>query len=104
MNNEFLLELTSTLQQTKSRKQLNSDIKQLEKVINMMRLTGTFAKGNTKKELNAYIKQLSSQLSTIKLKGKIDSRNLKTEVDKALSNNSKRVVFFVCEKEELFNG
>ena len=75
MNNEFLLELTSTLQQTRSRKQLNSDTK-----------------------------QLSSQLSTIKLKGKIDSRNLKTEVDKALSNNSKRVVFFVCEKEELFNG
>ena len=75
MNNEFLLELTSTLQQNKSRKQLNSDIK-----------------------------QLSSQLSTIKLKGKIDSRNLKTKVDKALSNNSKRVVFFVCEKEELFNG
>ena len=69
MNNEFLLELTSTLQQTRSRKQLNSDTK-----------------------------QLSSQLSTIKLKGKIDSRNLKTEVDKALSNNSKRVVFFVCVK------
>ena len=75
MNNEFLLELTSTLQQTGRRKQLNSDTK-----------------------------QLSSQLSTIKLKGKIDSRNLKTKVDKALSNNSKRVVFFVCEKEELFNG
>ena len=69
MNNEFLLELTSTLQQTGRRKQLNSDTK-----------------------------QLSSQLSTIKLKGKIDSRNLKTKVDKALSNNSKRVVFFVCEK------
>lgn len=88
MNDEFLLELIATLQQSRSKKQLNSDIKQLEKILNMLRLTATFAKGNTKKELNAYIKQLSGQLSAIKLRGKIDSRNLKAEVGKALTSIS----------------
>lgn len=76
------------LDQSKSKKQINADLKQLEKVINMLRLTGTFAKGDTKKELNAYIKSLQPQLSHIKLTAKIDSKNLKREVDKALNDIS----------------
>ncbi len=85
MNNEFLLDLKGTLQQTKTRKQLNDDIKQIEKSIHALRITGVFAKGETKKSLNAYINQLSGRLSTLKLKAKIDNRNLKREMDSALN-------------------
>ena len=88
MNDSYIIDLLSTLDQSKSKKQINSDIRQLEKTINMLRLTATFAKADTKRELNAYIKQLSDQLSTIKLKAKIDSKNLKSEVNKALNNVS----------------
>lgn len=88
MNNEFILDLIGSLQQSSSKKQINSDIKQLEKAINMLRITGTFAKGNTKKELNAHIKSLQSQLGHVKLNAKIDSRNIKREVDNALKNIS----------------
>lgn len=88
MDNHFSLDIVGALHQSRSRKQINSDIKQIEKTINMLRLTGTLAKGDTKKELNAYIKSLQSQLNHIKLSAKIDSRNLKSEVDKALSGMS----------------
>lgn len=88
MSNEYVLDITCALHQAGSRKQINSDIKQLEKVINMLCLTGTFAKGDTKRELNTYIKSLQSQLAHIKLTAKIDSRGLKSEVDKALNSIS----------------
>lgn len=88
LNDSYILDLLGALDQSKSKKQINADLKQLEKVINMLRLTGTFAKGDTKKELNAYIKSLQSQLSHIKLTAKIDSKNLKREVDKALNGIS----------------
>ena len=88
MNDSYILDLLGALDQSKSKKQINADLKQIEKVINMLRLTGTFAKGDTKKELNAYIKSLQSQLSHIKLTAKIDSKNLKREVDKALNGIS----------------
>ncbi len=88
MSNEYVLDIIGALHQAESKKQINVDIKQLEKVINMLRLTGTFAKGDTKKELNAYIKSLQSQLAHIKLAAEVDSRKLKSEVDKALSGMS----------------
>ena len=88
MDNHFSLDIVGALHQSRSRKQINSDIKQIEKTINMLRLTGTFAKGDTKKEVNACIKSLQSQLNHIKLSAKIDSRNLKSEVDKALNGMS----------------
>ena len=84
MSNEFLLDLIANLQQAKSKKQLNADIRQLEKEINMLRLTATLAKGNTKNEINSIIKELSGKLNYIKLKGKIDDKNLKREIDKIL--------------------
>jgi len=88
LDENFLLDLVSCIEQNKSQKQVNADIKQLEKTINMLRLTATLAQGSSKKELNAYIKTLSNQLSTIKLKAQIDSKNLKSELDKALNNVS----------------
>jgi len=88
LNDNYILDFLGTLHQNRSQKQLNSDIKTLEKTINMLRLTATLAQGSSKKEINAYIKQLSGQLSTIKLKAQIDSKNLKSEVNKALNNVS----------------
>ena len=88
MEENFLLDLVSCIEQNKSQKQINSDIKTLEKTINMLRLTATLAQGSSKKEINTYIKKLSNQLSTIKLKAQIDSKNLKGEVNKALNNVS----------------
>lgn len=85
-SNEFMLELTASLNQSKTQKQINADIRKLQKTINMLSITGTFAKGDTKKELNRWIKDLGAKLNYVKLKGKIDSRNLKNEIDKSLQN------------------
>lgn len=86
LQDNFILDLTAALKMAQSKKQVNSDIKELEKVINTLRITGVFAKANTKKELNAYIKQLETQLSTLKLKAKIDDRKLKHDIDQSLNN------------------
>ncbi len=88
LEENFLLDLVSALDQSRSQKRVNADIKTLEKTINMLRLTATLAKGSSKKEINAYIKTLSSQLSTIKLRAKIDSKNLKSEINSALGKVS----------------
>ncbi len=88
MEENFLLDLVSALDQSRSQKRVNADIKTLEKTINMLRLTATLAKGSSKKEINAYIKTLSSQLSTIKLRAKIDSKNLKSEINSELGKVS----------------
>ena len=85
-SNEFILKLTGSLEQAKTRKQINADIRQLQKTISMLRITGTFAKGETKKELNQWLKDMGAKLNHVKLKGKIDSRNLKREMDKSLQN------------------
>ncbi len=86
--NEFIIDLLGRLDQKKTQKQVNADIKNIEKTVNMLRLTGIFAKGDTKKNLNTYIKALQSQLDHVKLTAKIDSKNLKSEVDKALNSVS----------------
>ena len=88
MENNFMMELTACLNRAKSRRQLNSDIKEIEKAVNMLRITGIFAKGNTKKELNSYIKTLQSQLNHVKLTAKVDHKNVKDEVNRALNHVS----------------
>ena len=88
MEENFLIDLVGGLDQRRSQKQVNADIKTLERTINKLRLTATLAKGNSKKEINAYIKTLSNQLSTIKLKAKIDSKNIKSAIDSALNKVS----------------
>lgn len=88
MNKDFQISLSALLDKAKSKKQINADIKVLEKAINSLRLVATFSKAATKKELNAYINQLTGQLSTLKLKARIDSKNLKSEINHALSSTS----------------
>lgn len=84
---EFEIVLSALLNQSKSKKQINSDIKSLEQVINSLRLIATINKAS-RKEINAYIKQLEGQISTLNLKAKIDSKNLKREIDQVLNNLS----------------
>lgn len=86
--NEFMLKLVAMLDMAKSKKQVNSQVKELEKSIRNLRLTATLLKGESKKNFNQTVKQLESQLAQIKLKAKIDTKNIKSDVDKALQNIS----------------
>lgn len=78
------------LDEQKSKTQINSDIKDLEKLVRKLKLTATLAKGTTKTELNQTIKQLESQLRQIKLQARIDNRQLNREINNALRNVSAR--------------
>lgn len=89
-NNEFVLNLMAMLDKQKSKSQINTDIKDLEKVLRKVRLVATLTKGTTKTELNQTIKQLEAQLRQIKLQARIDSRQLNREINNALRNVSAR--------------
>ena len=86
--NEFMLKLVAMQDKAKSKKQVNSDIKELEKVVRNLRLTATLAKGTSKQQIKQTIRQLESQISHIKLQAKIDQKNLKSDIDKAWQNIS----------------
>lgn len=88
MTDEFTLKLVALLDKTKTKKQVNSDIRELEKVVKNLRLTATLAKGTSKQQINQMVKQLEGQLNKIKLQAKLDQKNLKSDVDKALQNIS----------------
>ena len=68
----FRIQLSALLNKSESKKQINADIKTIQKSLNMLRLTAILSKGDSKKLLNQYIKQLSSQLNHIKLQAKLD--------------------------------
>ena len=87
-DNEFLISLVGALDKAKSKKQVNSDIKELEKVVRNLRLTATLLKGKSKQEINQVVKQIEGQLQHIRLQAKIDQKNLKSDIDKALQNIS----------------
>ena len=89
-NNEFMIRLLALLEKQKSKTQINTDIKDLEKLVRKLKLTATLAKGTSKTELNQTIKQLESQLRQIKLQAKIDNRQLNREINNALRNVSAR--------------
>lgn len=93
-DNEFMIKLITLLDKQKSKSQINSDIKELEKVIRKIRLIGTFSKGTTKSELNQTIKQLETQLRQVKLQAKIDNRQLNREINNALRNVNARDIQF----------
>lgn len=86
--NEFIIELLARLNEEKSKKQIDANIKQLEKVIKKIELICTFTKGDTKKELNAYITQLNEQLNHIKLQAKLDNKKLQRQINESLKNIS----------------
>ena len=61
-NNDFMMQLAAALDAAKSKKQINSDIKQLEKTVNLMRLTATLLRGDSKKLIKEQINQIQAQL------------------------------------------
>lgn len=67
-NNDFMMQLAAALDAAKSKKQINSDIKQLEKTVNLMRLTATLLKDDSKKAIKEQINQIQSQLAPVKLR------------------------------------
>lgn len=87
-NNDFVIKLLAMLDKSASKKEINSNIKDLEKAVRTLSLTATLAKGATKQELNQTIKLLEGQLNHIKLQAKIERKNLKADVDKALQSVS----------------
>ena len=85
-SNEFMVQLIATVDAVRSKKQINSDIKQLEKTLNMMRLTATLLKGDSKKAIKEQINQIQSQLAPVKLAAKLDEKATQRAVNNALKN------------------
>lgn len=85
-NNDFMMQLAAALNVAKSKKQINADIKQLEKTVNLMRLTATLLKGDTKKQIKEQINQIQAQLAPVKLAAKLDEKQAQQAVNNALKN------------------
>lgn len=85
-NNDFMMQLAAALDAAKSKKQINSDIKQLEKTVNLMRLTATLLRGDSKKLIKEQINQIQAQLAPVKLAAKLDEKATQRAVNNALKN------------------
>lgn len=85
-NHDFIVQLIAALQVAKSKKQVNSDIKQIEKSINMVRLTATLLRGDSKKAIKEQINQIQTQLTPVKLAAKLDEKQAQRAVNDALKN------------------
>jgi len=83
-----MVKIVAQLDQAKSKKNISSEVKNLEKSVRNLRLTATLLKGESKKNINQAIKQLEGQLNKIKLQAKIDTKNLKADMNKALNSLS----------------
>lgn len=88
INNDFMVELIAALNNAKSTKQVNQDIKSIEKTVNALRLTATFLKGDSKKQLNAIIRELESNIRAVKVKTTFDSKQAQRAINDALKNVS----------------
>ncbi|WP_367568357.1 phage tail tape measure protein [Lacrimispora sp.] len=88
INNDFMVELIAVLNNAKSTKQVNQDIKSIEKTVNALRLTATLLKGDSKKQLNTIINELESNVKAVKVKTTFDSKQAQKAVNDALKNVS----------------
>jgi chromosome segregation ATPase len=86
MTNDFMVELMAALSVAKSKKQINQDIKNIEKSLNTLRLTANLFKGESKKQVNAAIKELESKARVIRIKADFDSKQAQKAVNDALKN------------------
>lgn len=75
--NKPIIKLIGMLNKSASKKQIDSDIRELEKAVSTVRLTALLAKGESRQQLQQFAKQLESHLAQIKLKAKIDKKVLK---------------------------
>lgn len=87
-DNDSMLKLTAALDKAKSTKQLNQDIKNIEKTINQLHLMAKLYQGESRTQLNASIKELEKKVDVIRLKAEIDNKKIKADLDHALSNVS----------------
>lgn len=78
----------AALSVAKSKKQINQDIKNIEKSINTLRLTADLFKGESQKQVNAAIKELESKARVIRIKADFDSKQAQKAVNDALKNVS----------------
>ena len=85
-NNDFMMQLAAAVDISKSKKQINADIKQLEKTVNLMRLTATLLRGDSKKLIKEQINQIQAQLAPVKLAAKLDEKQAQQAVNNALKN------------------
>ena len=74
MDSNQTLKLTGMLDQKKTKKQMSSDIRQLERIVAALRVTGVFAEAETKRELEACLEQIQAQVDHTKLSVKIDTK------------------------------
>lgn len=89
-NNESMLRLAALLDKAKSKRQINDDIKQLEKIVSTLRLTAVLAKSTSRQQLNQIIRQLEGQVNQIKLQARLDKKTLNANINKTLSEVSFR--------------
>lgn len=87
-NDTFMVELMAALNRKGSQKQINTDIKQLEKTINNLKLTATLLKGDSKRQIKEALTSMQSQLAPIKLQAKLDAKAAQRSINDALENVS----------------
>lgn len=87
-NNNFMLELMAALRLNESKKQINTDIKQLEKTIRKLRVTAMLLKGDSKKQIKEALTSVQSQLTPMKVKASLDKKAAQRAVDGALKKVS----------------
>lgn len=85
-DNDSMIKLTAALEKEKSTKQINQDIKALEKTISQLHLMAVLYKGESRKELDTSIEELEKKVKAIKLKTTVDVRIITKEIDGALQN------------------
>ncbi len=64
-DNESIVKLIRMLNKSSSQKQINSDIRELEKAGSAIRLTAILTKGESRQQLTQLVKQLENQLNTL---------------------------------------
>ncbi len=102
--NNFWIDLVASLKKGQSRKQIQSDAKNLGEI--KVPLVGTLDKAKTKAQIK---KDLASLNGTVRLTGKIDGKGLNDSVQKAAQDAQKKVksqpveIDFNVRKDKLIN-
>ncbi|MFT4007132.1 MAG: hypothetical protein QM683_16450 [Lacrimispora sp.] len=89
-DNNYIIQLKAALDKAKSEKQINQDLKAIEKNIRQLNLVASLYKGDSKKQLDSVIAELESKVQVVKLRTKFDQKQTQKEVGEALNNVSVR--------------
>lgn len=87
-DNNYIIQLKAALDKAKSEKQINQDLKAIEKNIRQLNLVASLYKGDSKKQLDSVIAELESKVQVVKLRTKFDQKQTQKEVGEALNNVS----------------